>query len=854
MRCFFRFIAGESFGHLVQQLCLRRRLQLIFKALLNDTGILTTTKAIRTFFFVTALLFFAALPVNAQKCPENIDFENGSFDGWTCYAGTTTSDGVNNQISFQFAGPPVANRHTMFSSNPGSGLDPYGDFPIDCPNGSGYSIKLGNDQAGTEAEGISYDFTVPANANVYNLIYNYAVVFQDPGHLPSEQPRLEIEIINLTDGNLINCSSFSFYAVGNILPGFELSSHSYDNTPVWFKNWTAVSVNLDGLAGKNIRLFFKTADCTFRRHFGYAYVDVNTECSDKFTGAEFCPDDSLVMVTAPYGYASYAWYNTAFTKLLGNSQTLTFDPPPPTGTSVAVILQPYEGYGCLDTLYTDLTNTLTYQAEAGPDTVSCNKSLVQLGVPPKAGWHYQWTPTVGLNNAALSNPLSAPAVTTNYVLTVTHNGGGCRTTDTTVIRASILDSSLQFAGKDRWCLGSGDSTVLSVQPAPYIQWFKNNAAIPGAKGTTYRVSSSGAYHAMLSNDDGCTLLTRKQQVDIAGIPTVSVNVNAANQCLLANQFVFTNNSTASAGNLSYTWAMGDGNSFTTRNLTYQYQAPGVYNVKLLVRSSSVCADSTAITLKVYPNVTADFRAPAVCMNVPFVAENRTLEPAGSKVSYLWDFGNGASSTLRNPPSILYENAGVYKIKLTVSSDKCPFPVNELLKNVRVDRPKIGENYPVRYAVVNLPLSLRARPIAEEVLWSPPVKISDATSFTPVFQSATEQTYLVTLKTLPGCITVDTQVVKISKGIAIHVPNAFTPNGDGSNDVLRPFMIGIKELGYFRVFNRWGQLIFQTSDMNAAWDGRFKGMSVEMQTVVWTVEGTGVDNLKYTAKGTTIVMY
>jgi len=790
---------------------------------------------------------------SAQNCPNNIDFENGTFDGWTCYTGTTSSDGTNNIITFNYSGSPVANQHTMNALNPGSGLDPFGDFPVDCPNGSGHSIRLGNDQAGTQAEGVSYDFTVPANANIYNLIYNYAVVFQDPGHLPSEQPRLEIEILNLTDGTLIDCSSFTFYAVGNILPGFELSNHTFDNTPIWFKNWTAVSVNLDGLAGKDIRLFFKTADCTFRRHFGYAYVDVNTECSDKFTGAEFCPDDSVVLITAPYGYANYAWYNSSFTQLLGSLQTLTFDPPPAVGTSVAVILTPYAGYGCLDTLYTDLTNTLNYQAEAGTDAVSCNRSVVQLGVPPKPGWNYQWSPSTGLNNPSVSNPLSSPGITTNYVLTVTHNGGGCRTTDSTLIKATVLDSALLVVGKDKWCLGSGDSSVLSVPPAASIQWFKNNTPITGATGITYRVTETGKYHALLSNNDGCTLTTQSKELEIASVPAVALALNAGSQCLLENEFVFTNNSTASAGNMIYQWYTGDGNNFTSPNLTHRFQVPGTYEVKLIVRTSSVCVDSSAVTVNVYPNVIADFKAPAVCINVPFLPHNNTIEPNSSPVSYLWDFGNGQTSTLRNPPATMYSSAGVYKVKLSVSSNQCPFPLNTLQRNLKVDKPLPGERYPEKYAVVNLPLSLRARPIAGEVLWSPATYLSDPAVFTPVFQSEREQAYQVILKTLSGCTTVDTQLVKINKGIAIYVPNTFTPNGDGTNDVLRPFMIGIKELAYFRIFNRWGQLIFQTSNLNPVWDGRFKGITVEMQAVVWMLEGTGVDNLKYNAKGSTIVV-
>jgi hypothetical protein len=115
---------------------------------------------------------------------------------------------------------------------------------------------------------------------------------------------------------------------------------------VWCKDWSAVSINLDGLAGKTIRLFFKTADCTFRRHFGYAYVDVNSECSSEFVGSLYCRDDTVVNVTAPYGYQSYTWYNSAFSQVLGNSQTISFSPLPVSGTTYAVILEPYNGYGC----------------------------------------------------------------------------------------------------------------------------------------------------------------------------------------------------------------------------------------------------------------------------------------------------------------------------------------------------------------------------------------------------------------------------------------------------------------------------------------------------------------------------
>src|SRR5687768_8485697 len=156
------------------------------------------------------------------------------------------------------------------------------------------------------------------------------------------------------------------------MSGFFDSLIIADSTSVWCMNWSDVSINLHGNAGKTIRLFFKTADCTFRRHFGYAYIDVNTGCTSEFTGATYCPDDTAVSVTAPYGYQAYTWYNSTFTQVLGTQQTINFAPPPPPGTTIAVAITPYDGYGCPDTLYAKLVDTLTLTANAGIDKISCN--------------------------------------------------------------------------------------------------------------------------------------------------------------------------------------------------------------------------------------------------------------------------------------------------------------------------------------------------------------------------------------------------------------------------------------------------------------------------------------------------
>ena len=634
--------------------------------------------------FILPLLSFLILSKNSySQCPPNIDFEMGTFDNWTCYAGSVSAVGGVNTISLANVGGPIAGRHTMYSA-PNSELDYFGGFPVMCPNGSGHTVKLGNSSGGGQAEGMSYEFTIPANRDVYSLIYHYAVVFQDPHHQIFQQPRLEIEVLNVTDNEILYCSSFTFVPFGDVLPGFYISPYQQDTTNVWCKDWSAVSINLNNNAGKTIRLFFKTADCTFTRHFGYAYIDVNSECSSEFVGATYCPDDAFVNVTAPYGYQQYTWFNQDFSQQIGNSQSILFTPPPPVGTTIAVEVVPYSGYGCLDTLYAQLIDTLTVRSYAGIDQLSCNRELVQLGANPKPGLAYSWSPAAGLTNPNIANPLAGPGVTTEYILTTSSAGGGCPAKDTVVIRASIIDTSIRVVGKLAYCTTSGDSAVLYVQPTDSIQWLKDGLPITGQNKVRYRPNQSGVYQAMLINKDGCVAMT----------------------------------------------------------------AP---------------------------------------------------------------------------------------MTLTVES------------------PVAGIRYPIVYAISNYPQQLKARTFGSTTEWSPPIFLNSSIALNPLFTGTTDQLYTVAIRTEAGCLTVDTQQVKVFKEAKFYVPSGFTPNDDGLNDYLRPIPVGIKEIKYFRVYNRWGQLVFDLKENELGWDGKIGGKLQGTGVFVWMAEGIGFNDQLYKQKGTCVLI-
>ena len=103
-------------------------------------------------------------------------------------------------------------------------------------------------------------------------------------------------------------------------------------------------------------------------------------------------------------------------------------------------------------------------------------------------------------------------------------------------------------------------------------------------------------------------------------------------------------------------------------------------------------------------------------------------------------------------------------------------------------------------------------------------------------------------TAAGCEGTETVTVRVFKGPEIYVATAFTPNGDDKNEIFIPIPVGIKELKYFRVFNRWGQLIYSTSTLHQGWDGKFGGAEQPSGVYVWMAQAITKDNKIINKKG------
>jgi len=134
-------------------------------------------------------------------------------------------------------------------------------------------------------------------------------------------------------------------------------------------------------------------------------------------------------------------------------------------------------------------------------------------------------------------------------------------------------------------------------------------------------------------------------------------------------------------------------------------------------------------------------------------------------------------------------------------------------------------------------------------WSPATGLSNPFISNPTITVTSDITYNIIATTAAGCSGDGTVTVKVFKGPEIYMPTGFTPNGDGKNDVFKPFTVGIVKINYFRVYNRWGRLLYSTSNLNEGWDGRIGGVDQPTSTFVWMVQGEARDGKVITKKGT-----
>jgi gliding motility-associated-like protein len=145
------------------------------------------------------------------------------------------------------------------------------------------------------------------------------------------------------------------------------------------------------------------------------------------------------------------------------------------------------------------------------------------------------------------------------------------------------------------------------------------------------------------------------------------------------------------------------------------------------------------------------------------------------------------------------------------------------------------------------------------LWSPGNNLSCSNCPSPIATPKMQTTYVVKVTNTWGCTAYDTVLIKLQCAIAnVHIPNAFTPNSNGKNDIFYAKGSGVNVIKHFRIYNRWGQVVFERNnigidDRSAGWDGKYKGRYVDAGTYVYMTEMECLSGELFTFKGTVTVI-
>jgi len=310
---------------------------------------------------------------------------------------------------------------------------------------------------------------------------------------------------------------------------------------------------------------------------------------------------------------------------------------------------------------------------------------------------------------------------------------------------------------------------------------------------------------------------------------------------------FTDNSTYSgiAPN-NWLWNFGDGNTSTLQNPVHVYSDTGTYQVQLIISNSSICVDTISTNISIY-NVSANFIANNTCLYDSVKFTDITNFPFGTITSWTWNFGDGNTSNAQNP-SHLYNIPKNYDVSLIIqTSQGC---IDTIIKQITVYPSPLAQfNISTTEFEVNKPIYfVDASTGASSWLWNFGDNFGTSTNQNPTYTYIYPGNYIIIeiVRNEFGCKDTAIQTIYVKKSDEIYppaLPTAFTPNNDNNNDTL--FVRGgpFKEL-LFKVYNEWGQMIFESNDASIGWDGTYKGNPQPIGVYICTVEAITINNKQY----------
>lgn len=459
-------------------------------------------------------------------------------------------------------------------------------------------------------------------------------------------------------------------------------------------------------------------------------------------------------------------------------------------------------------------------------------------------WDFGAAGTSTLNSP--THYFSTPGVY-NVKLVVTSPGGCKDSVYQTITLYDTIGASLTYIPLNG-CKPLS-ATFNAFSPGPMVNYIWDLG--DGTSQTTTTPSINHVYtsfgnfvpNLIMEDPTGCYIL-------VTGIDTVRVIGLTADFGLDKNVLCdagvinFTDSTTFNDPITNFSWNFGDGGTSSQQHPAYQYTAPGIYNVSLAVQSLSGCRDTVwltnAVTVVQRPliDIVGDT---AVCLNQSLLHSGVFIQPDTSIVTWMWNFPNGNSSSLQNPVSQTYTTAGNFLVRaIATNSSGCK---DTTTQNILVHAlPTV--TMPGTMTIQNgFPVTIPATYSSgvQSWAWTPATGLSCTNCATPDAGPSFNTAYRVTFTDSNSCRNFgDIYVVVICKNTNLFIPNTFSPNGDGSNDVFYPRGTGLSRVKSLRIFNRWGEIVFEKQDFpvnNAAagWNGFYKGRKPQADVYIFQAE-------------------
>jgi gliding motility-associated-like protein len=370
-------------------------------------------------------------------------------------------------------------------------------------------------------------------------------------------------------------------------------------------------------------------------------------------------------------------------------------------------------------------------------------------------------------------------------------------------------------------------------------------------GITYQPSNifnglaASTYTVTIKDANSC--LNQSPQIVLANIVGATVTgVSTNSTCGFANGLI---TATGNGGTLPYLFSIDAGTTYQSSNI-FNNLIAATYTIT--IKDANNCLNNTVpITV-----------ANTAGATVTATSKNATCGYANGKITAT-AFGGTAPFQYSIDGGITYQSANVFINLAPTNYIIYIKDVNNCINNTSI----IVGNTPIPIlqvfagrdteVVIRQPLQLNAIDVNNigyvSYAWSPSFGLNRPDIKNPISILEKDYAYEVIATTADGCIAKDSIKIKISYKSEIYVPTAFTPNGDGINDILRPKLIGIKELKYFAVYNRYGELIYKSANENQGWDGFIKGKAQNTGTYVWMAEAVDYLGRTIFRKGTCMVL-